>query len=56
MELLKSMMEGQGIVECALIVAFVVFIIWIAVTGAGIGEGVTDIISEVVPAVENATN
>ncbi len=56
MELLKSLMEGQGIVECALIVAVVVFIIWITVTGTGIGESVTNVFSEVVPAIENAKN
>ncbi len=59
MELLKRLMteeEGQGIVEYALIVALVVFVIWSAVTVAGIGEGVSDIFNAVGTAVENATN
>ncbi|MCZ6623923.1 MAG: Flp family type IVb pilin [Deltaproteobacteria bacterium] len=59
MEFLKRLIneeEGQGIVEYALIVALVVFVIWSAVTVAGIGEGVTNIFSEVETAIENATN
>ncbi|MCZ6622897.1 MAG: pilin protein [Deltaproteobacteria bacterium] len=46
MELLKRLMteeEGQGIVEYALIVALVVFIIWVAVKASGIGNKVSDV-------------
>ncbi len=59
MELLKRLMteeEGQGIVEYALILALVVFVIWSAVTVEGIGERVTNIFSGVGSALEAAPN
>ena len=59
MELLKRLMteeEGQGIVEYALIVALVVFIIWIAVKASGIGNKVKDVFLKVGDTLENATN
>ncbi len=59
MELLKRLMteeEGQGIVEYALIVALVVFIIWVAVKATGIGNKVSAVFVEVGKTLDNATN
>jgi len=50
MELLKRLFkeeEGQGIVEYALIVALVVFGIWVLVSQTGIGAAVTNVFTNV---------
>ena len=50
MELLKRLFkeeEGQGIVEYALIVALVVFIIWLGVKATGIDDKITDLFNDV---------
>ena len=47
--------EGQGIVEYALIVALVVFIIWVAVKASGIGNKVSDVFVEVGNTLDSAS-
>ena len=58
MELLKRLFkeeEGQGIVEYALIVALVVFGIWVLVQATSIGNSVTNVFNAVGGELSNAT-
>ncbi|MFQ5683330.1 MAG: Flp family type IVb pilin [Candidatus Binatia bacterium] len=50
MELLKRLFtqeEGQAIVEYTLILALVVFVIWLAVSEGGVGESANNVFTNV---------
>ncbi|MFQ5684508.1 MAG: Flp family type IVb pilin [Candidatus Binatia bacterium] len=47
--------DGQGITEYALILALVVFVIWLAVKATGIGESVSNVFTNVGSVLDNPT-